>query len=246
MGQIPATWLISGTAFHVAAEAWERSGRELTISEVQQAYRAAFDAEVARAEARGFPISQWLSGGRAGVHADLGKRRADGAEWIADYIGYALASPWKIWELPDGDPAVEVPFTLRVPIGDTITGVVGSTVEVIGFIDQILTLDGIVPLRVRDLKTSTKEPLGNRQLGIYGVAIEETFGYRIAEGDYFMARKGKASMPIPLANYTRQTLDTEFAGLEVAVNAGIFLASPGDNCRPCDVKHACPVFNMKG
>ncbi|EFC86503.1 PD-(D/E)XK nuclease family protein [Parafrankia sp. EUN1f] len=237
--RLPAPWLATGLAFHRTVELYETSGGMPPDAAVD-VFIAEFDRELLAIEQRTtYPRHLWLYGGRGGVEADIERRRAQGPDMIRAYIDATLTSPVEVYELPDGSPAVEVPFVL--PLWETETAVV----RLVGAVDLVyVTRAGSV--RVRDHKTGAKEPVGNRQLGIYGLAVEALFGEVVTEGDYYMAKKGAATPPIPLSGYTPEVMHAEFQALETALAEGVFLANPGEHCRACDVKMHCPIFQMKG
>ncbi len=229
--EAPSTWFFSGLAFHAAIEAWERCGRDMLIAEAQDIYRARFARYVEDADAT-MPRSRWLFGGRWGVDKDLASRLAAGPEWVAAYCAYAIESPYSIWTLPDGEPAVEVPFTWFLDGPD-------GPIKIVGAIDQVLTMDGRTPCLIRDLKTSTKDPAGARQLGLYRHGFAATYGQRVNAGDYYMAKRGRPTAPIDLTSYDIAEATREFVALETGIKNKIFISDPGDHCRPCSVRYAC-------
>jgi len=238
VAEAPATWLISGIAFHRTVEAWERAGRTLTVETWQSIYVSEFAGAFTGSLRREPDLSRWLYGGRGGAQADLDRRAEAGQEWVATYIRHALADDWQIYELPDGTPAVEVAFRLTVPGPD-------GPVDIIGSIDQVLTLDGRTPGRIRDLKSGSKAPVGWQQLALYRLAWIDLFGEDPREGDYYLARKGETTPAVDLSFYTLDDLTRDFRALETAIGQGIYLPNPGDLCRPCGVAHACPIFGKR-
>jgi putative RecB family exonuclease len=245
--EIPALWLFSGSAYHEAIEAWEKSERQMGTDEAQDVYTDSLDAYVADAMTGDFPLSQWLSGGRGGPQHDLNQRYVNGRQWVAGYIERAQANPHEsIWHI-DGAPAIEVPFSITIDVVDALGDPTGEAIRVNGVIDQVLSYDGgITPSRIRDLKTGSKEPAGFRQLAIYRLGLVAETGWLVEHGDYFLARKETHTLPVALSWYDFPALEAEFRALEKALSEQVFIPNPGDHCRVCGVKYACPLMTMKG
>ena len=223
---LPAAWSHHGTAFHAAAEAFERSGRLMGIEEAVQTFSDKYSALTNEALEREPKPDKWLSAGRSGSD-DIVHRYALGQEQTAEYVQWANKNQPAIWTLPsDGAPALELYFL--VTIGD---------VQVRGYIDQLITLpDGSV--RVRDLKTGTTH--SKFQLETYAVAMRQQYGLTVNDGDWYFGKKGRLSRPVALTNTTEREVGERYAAMDAGVKAGRFKPNPGYHCRFCDMKHKCP------
>lgn len=220
---LQAVWFIQGTAAHAACEQWELSDR---TADIEAAYLAAFDSELAALLAKYPDESDWIRGGVKGLDRDIRERRAKGVAQVASYARWAVEQEWRVWTLPDETPALEVPF--EVTLG-------GKPVK--GYIDVIWEWpDGsIEPV---DLKTGTKQPETARQLGLYKVAIEQIFGEPVTQGRYLML-KDLAHKPIDVRRYTYEYLDELYGHVHRGIEAGAFPARPSGGCFTCTVKRAC-------
>jgi putative RecB family exonuclease len=189
----------------------------------------------------GFQRGDWFWSGPRDGQASLEWWQEQGPEYIQNFIDW-----WEhnddvdIWTTPDGLPAIELPF--EVKFGD---------IPVRGFIDLVLQIG--TALVVVDIKSSAKQPVSYRQLGIYASAIELAYGTRPRYGTFFMVRgvgpRGKPPTfflrPVELSapQYSVAYLAQEFAQAEGGIQAGVFPASPGEGCGRCGVAWACTEVN---
>ncbi|MFF4818055.1 RecB family exonuclease [Kitasatospora sp. NPDC001309] len=227
--QTPAGWTLQGLAVHETIEAWERSGREWAAGELTAIYRESWQKHLDRMKAQEPDIDRWLTGTpKLKGSADVERRHDKGLIQVADYIEDALASEWSIWETPDYDLAIELPFRIDL-----------NGVEVVGYIDQVREWpDG--SLEIVDLKTGSKTPEWDVQLGVYRLAVLE--GYAVADpitGSFFMLKNGKYAQAKNLDSYTRPRLEAWFAALSRGIEANAFLPNPGGHCRMCSVWKYC-------
>lgn len=229
----PAAWFHQGTAFHKAVEAYERGFRRESADTIVRLYESEYDALVAADREREPDLSMWMTGGRVRAEDDIARRRERGANQVRGYIEYVRRDPGRPWLLPGGEPAIEVEFSLDL-----------DGIEVVGVIDQIWQWE-TGQVGPRDYKTGRKTPAWPIQLGVYGLAIEEEFGFRPAWGDYYMAKNNAPGNPISLAPFTRDRITRWFHDLDRAVRSGIFLPSPGDGCRTCGVSAHCQAVGHR-
>lgn len=180
-------------------------------------------------------LSRWLKPGNRRVQTDIDMRATEGHAQVVEYCAYALNAPWRVWELPDGSPAIEVHFTLS--LGD---------IEIVGFIDKVHEYPdrSIVPV---DLKTGSSyaPPL---QLGGYKVALEELFGATVSTGLFWKAKGGGREEAHDLSRYTRDYFYGLIRKLDEGIVREIFLPNPGKDCGMCSVQEHCrelgssPIF----
>ncbi|WP_158516402.1 PD-(D/E)XK nuclease family protein [Kitasatospora sp. MBT66] len=227
--QTPAGWTLQGLAVHETVEAWERSGRALDGRALRQIYNDTWQKHYARMLRDEPDVNRWLTGNiRVKGETDVQRRFDRGYDQVDFYISDALSAEWAIWETPDYDPAIELPFAIDL-----------DGVEVIGYIDQIREWpDG--SLEIVDVKTGSKTPDWDLQLGMYRLAIIEA--YELAgpvSGSFFMLKDGKYVPAKNLEAYTRDRLTAWFKSLDRGVESQVYLPNPGSQCRICSVWKYC-------
>lgn len=236
--QRPAAWLPMGTAVHSAAEAWELSGRVMTPEEAQQRFRDAYRASTDLLLEETPNPKYWFRSGPYKGPEDIIRRYEIGQEHVARYIAWYEKHPeQKPIRYVDADGVekigVELPFTLNI-----------GGVPVRGFIDWIGYKDDGATLIVRDNKTG-RLPGGPDQLATYALAVEARWalpdiGVHINEGDFFMTRTGKPTVPYALTRVVKQQLAEDFATMDAGVKAGNFPAKPeASKCMFCSVASSC-------
>ncbi|MFF1450153.1 RecB family exonuclease [Streptomyces sp. NPDC058274] len=220
----PAAWSNHGTAFHSAAEAFERSDRTMSAEEAVQVFSDEYAALTNAALDKESDTDRWLAAGRYTGGEDIERRYILGQEQTAYYVEWAKENGPDIWKTPDGEVALELYFLVEL-----------GGVQVRGYIDQLVTVKGAV--RPRDLKTgSTKSKF---QLQTYGIAVRELYGVEVNDADWYLAKDGRLSRPVKLDQVSADELGERYAAMDAGVKAGDFPASPGYDCNFCDVAHAC-------
>jgi len=230
--QRPAAWLPQGTAVHAAIEAWERSGRKMSLEEAQAVFAEEYRKEVNRYAGVTPNFQWWFASGPYKGMEDLTRRREIGLDQVRKYVEYASrANHEMIWVDADGKPGIELGFDIDL-----------DGVLIRGFIDAVVVSyleDGTRVLVVRDHKTGNN-PGDDFQLGVYSVALAEQFGSMATGGDYWMGRSGKPTYPFDLSDWTRETVSAKFKELEANIRAERFDPDPDpDKCRFCDVAYTC-------
>lgn len=220
----PAAWSIQGTAFHLAAEAFELGGRSLSEEDVADLFSEHYSAAVRRELNREPDLSQWLTAGVDGA-SDIEARYVLGREQTRAYVQWAKAHGPTLWKDSDGRPGIEL--HVKAEIGG---------VQVQGYIDQ-LPLEPDDSVRVRDLKTGSTR--SRFQLETYAVLVRKALGLEVSKGDWYMAKQGGLSRPLDLSKVDEDQIGERFAEMDAGVRAGDFPARPSYSCRFCDVSHAC-------
>lgn len=235
--QRPAAWLSMGTAVHSAVEAWELSGRVMTLEEAQQAFRDAYRASTDLLLATTPNPAYWFRSGPYKGPEDITRRYRLGLEHVERYIAWYTKHPEQVpFTYFDGESdklAVEMPFTIEI-----------GGIQVRGFIDWVgMKANGAFV--VRDNKTGNT-PGGPEQLATYALAVEDRFrlagsdDVRCTEGDFFMTRTGKPTIPYQLTRVVKQQLAEDFRSLDDNVKAGNFPAKPeAKKCMFCSVSASC-------
>ena len=238
--QAPAVWFVAGKAYHSASEDFDlhvyEHGKFAVDDDAQafisQRWRHHFGLLVDEAAAIEPDMTLWRRGGRATKEKpnkeDIIWWEHEGEQMALAYARFMQDSNWSIWTTPQGEPAIELEMVVR--LGD---------VEIKGSIDRVMVTPGGEML-VRDLKTSSKPPEDNTQLGVYAAMMELTFdGLRPTFGDFFMARTGTPTTPVPLGIYTVDLLKSEFNKAFQIRSQGLYLASPSGLCKSCGVSRGC-------
>lgn len=236
-----AVWFAGGRAFHTTAE-WldrelfrnqpvlEEAGRR----KLAKVWAEKFGQEVEETRQKEPDLSKWRTAGRPSKEKPHGEDvdwwRVTGLHMVNAYHDWWVAGPpWRIWALPDGEPAVEVP--LRVSLGG---------VPVVGYVDQVLEsiVDG--GLLVVDRKTGTRKPFVPTQLAGYAVELGAVFARPFNWGSYFMAREGQLTDPEPLSHWTAELLGETYKRMDQAERLGLYLPNIGSHCSSCLVRKWCP------
>ncbi|AOQ27994.1 exonuclease [Mycobacterium phage Mundrea] len=226
--QRPAAWTAQGSAVHEAIEAWERSGRTMSLEAAQAVFRESYQKYINASCSITPNFDYWFASGRYGGRLDIARRFEIGLEQVGKYIDWATSHTEEvIWIAPDGTPGIELGFDIDLD-GVLVRGYIDAVVE---------TDDGLL---VRDHKTG-KQPGDDFQLAVYAVALAEQFGIEPPRlGDYWMGQSGKATYPYVLTDWTKEAITEKFKELDENVKAGKFDPNPSeDNCRFCDVSFAC-------
>ncbi|MGW1231444.1 RecB family exonuclease [Streptomyces californicus] len=227
----PAAWSCHGSAFHSAAEAWEKSSRTMAASDVMELFHDEYTALVNEGLDQEPDTDVWLSAGRYSGGEDIERRYHLGMEQTAAYVEWSAATRPVFWSEPGGKPALELSFVTEL-----------GGVQVRGFIDQALD-EGDGSVRVRDLKTGSMK--SKFQLQTYAVAMRKVWGVAVAKADWYLARTGRLSRPLTVGEVSEDEIGQRFADMDAAVKRGDFPANPGFDCRFCDVSHACVFFSTK-
>lgn len=230
----PAAWLPQGSAVHEAAEAWERSGRTMTLDEAQDAFRDSYVKNVDEYCEITPNFEWWFASGRYRGAEDLVRRYKIGLEQVEKYLAWYAGHPHEvIWIAPDGTPGIEIGFDIEL-----------DGIPIRGFIDAVI-VHQVEPMMcgeivVRDNKTGNN-PGDDFQLGVYGVALAEQFGIEPPEfGDYWMGRTGKPTYPYPISQWTRERVADKFWELEENIQAERFEPLPEPSkCNFCEVSYSC-------
>ncbi|MBD0739851.1 RecB family exonuclease [Streptomyces sp. CBMA29] len=221
---LPAAWSHHGTAFHHAAEQWERSQRTMTPEETVEVFNERYGLLVNEALDEEPNTNRWLSASGSGGD-DIERRYVLGQEQTRQYVEWANRTQPEVWATPAGEPALELYFMVEL-----------GGVKVRGYIDQLIA-DDEAAVRVRDLKTGTMR--SRFQLETYAVAVRAGYGATVTKGDWYLAKNGGLSRAVELRQVTAEQVGERYAVMDAGVKAGDFQPKPGFSCRFCDMKHKC-------
>jgi len=155
-----------------------------------------------------------------------------GSLWVSNYILWRKNNPdWKIWKTPQGAKAIEL------ELNPVIAGVLVKMV-----IDRVFEVNG--ELIIVDLKTSSRRPTSDLQLGFYKVGLESILGVKVNLGNYWMSRESGTGEMIDLSRYTKDMLEYFVDGFDRARKAGIFLPNL-QSCSYCGLTEHCQFTKGK-
>lgn len=155
-----------------------------------------------------------------------------GPIWVEHYILWRKNNPdWKIWRTPQGAKAIEL--ELNPTIADVPVKMV---------IDRVFEVNQ--QLVIVDLKTSTRRPTSDLQLGFYKIGLEQTFGIEVNLGNYWMSREAGTGEMIDLSRYTLPMLEFMVSGFDKARQAGVFLPNLS-SCSFCGLTEHCQFTKEK-
>ncbi|MFE2997982.1 RecB family exonuclease [Nocardia sp. NPDC059246] len=226
----PAAWLPQGTAVHAAGEAYERSGRTLSLEQVKDVFRASYSEEVSKYTKETPNLSYWFRSGPYRGAQDIERRFGIGLEQCEKYVTWYDKHPEQVaWTAPDGTLGVELEFDLDL-----------DGVLVKGFIDKVGHDTKRDVMYVRDNKTGKKPPEDDMQLGTYKVAVETTYGVEVPEGDFWMGSTGKPTIARDLKEWTRERVTEKFHELADNIKQERFDPDPETSkCMFCSVSASC-------
>ncbi len=218
----PAAWLAHGVAVHGAIEAWEKSGRTMTLEQVQEVFRRLYSDQI-NEELKSSPNPRaWFSSGPYNGAKDIPRRMLVGQEHVENLLSYYMVHPEKVPDVLNGVPAVE--FEFDIYFGQT---------RVVGFIDLVM---GGEPY---DYKTGTT-PGGDEQLATYAGVLKKNHDIPFSNGFYFMARAGKPTRPYDLTGWSLERLEEVYGELDENIKAERFDPTPStDVCGRCPVASSC-------
>jgi hypothetical protein len=218
--QTPAWWFLGGSAVHRATELWDL-GEFHSFAEL-------LEEERAKALAVEPDESKWMSG------RDRGEFWATtGPEMVVSYISWRERSPWFIWETPDGERAIELDVSGRLP---------GCDLEIKAYIDRIFRDPMTNSLWIVDLKTGKRAIKNPLQFGTYAALIKVKYGIEVNNGAAFMCREGTIGTTFTnLAKYSPEYTGRQYAHLESVIKGGRYAAQL-DSCFLCGVKDSCYAY----
>ncbi|MGY0232791.1 PD-(D/E)XK nuclease family protein [Longispora urticae] len=186
-------------------------------------------------EGSDIPPEKWSAAGKS--KKALGGK-GEGAEWwahegphmVQSWMEWRKSVPWAIWTTPDKEPAIEI--GLLIQIGET---------QFKGFIDRIFMLPN-GDLCIVDLKSGSRTPDSDLQLGMYAIGIEKAFGVRPKWGAYWMARTGQLSDRVDLGKYSEGMVSKWLERYWAIVDQGLYLPHVTNMCRACDMNRFCAAY----
>jgi len=237
----PAAWSFQGTAFHSAAEKFEKELREPSEEEMVQLFSDQYSALVNKAMNQEPDLSRWLTAGGKDAGTDIEDRYALGQQQVREYVRWSTENQPEIWidgEGWNGADIEDAPLNPTMGLELYFKAELGGVV-VRGYIDQLIQEDD-GSVRVRDLKTGSSK--SHFQLETYAVAVRKQFDVTVNRGDWYFGKEGRLSKVVDLSEVTEEQVAERYVTMDQGVKAGNFPAKPGFHCRFCDVNFACSAF----
>jgi hypothetical protein len=152
-----------------------------------------------------------------------------GPRMVRNWRRFITGAAWQVALTPDGSPAVEIDL-------DTEMGGVPFK----GYIDRVIE-DAFGNLYIVDLKTGSRDPMNDEQLGEYHVALDKKYNgnWTPQFGAYFMNRKGTTTQIVDLTKFADGRLEHDFSKVWTAIQADVFVPKVGPLCGSCGVRRYC-------
>jgi putative RecB family exonuclease len=229
----PALWSAGGSAVHEATEKYDTMalvGQERAFH-VGSVWERLFALQLDKAYAA--EPNEW-NWGRA-PSEPIEVWNMNGPAFVQAWIDWRERSPYELWTTPDGQPAIELDVSGRLP---------GCPVEIKGYVDRIFRDPVFDKLIIVDLKTGKRPPKGPEQFAVYGALVKAKYGVQADLGVPFMNRKATLGKPYELAEFTPEAVGKVFGETWDKIQAGEFPANgfPGA-CFVCDLGASCFVNN---
>lgn len=201
------------------------------------AFTHSFAEELAGdAERSGVPVAEFRAGGRASKawpnKEDDTWWAAHGPEMVDNWVAFRQALPnWVVWVTPAGLPAIELELNASL-----------NGVPVKAYLDRVFVDTSTGELCIVDVKSGSRTPDSDLQLGFYRVLLYKLFGVEANQGYYWMARKGELTPAVDLSRFDEHLLGSMLATFERAIENDIFIPKLSGLCNSCGVNRACAAF----
>jgi len=146
----------------------------------------------------------------------------NGQDMVQRWVEWRDGSGWDFFEPTPGVPAIELGMNVNL-----------EGVNVKMFLDRVM-INGDGELVILDLKTGSRTPSSDLQLGFYAMGMEKTFGIRPKWGTYWMARTGTTTELVDLDHYSTEMITEIVTKFKIAQTNGVFLPNYS-HCQMCNV-----------
>lgn len=245
--EVPSWWFVGGRAVHEVTEVYDVDRKNFEKSGLVQLWTEVFTREVEAQSARFPDLTVWRTAGKK-------KTRPDGEDYLAwmdigpqfvqNYIDWQAGTDWKLWDgaVVDFDPETgecETALAVELPLEIEVGGWMMR-----GSVDRVYEVPN-GELVVVDLKTGSRMPDNDLQLGTYRVGMEVQYGQRPKYGMYFMNRLNKSSQLYDLSNYTVDSIGQMGVQFKRGIKNKVFLPHKTALCPYCPVNNGCAAFGGK-
>lgn len=161
--------------------------------------------------------------------------RENGPKWVRDYYKWRMANPFYILAtLPDGSPAIEVAFNVKVP---------GSDIVVKGYADRVFIDTRDDSKLIVDLKSGKTAQASPMQLGFYRMGWSLLFGEDIRWGAYYDARKASLDAIYDLDQFPVDMIARWLRNADKVIKQNLLIPNVSRDCGWCSVRDHCYVWN---
>lgn len=158
---------------------------------------------------------------------------AEGPNMVHAYYNWRLSNPnLQVWTAPNGQPAIELEVNVKLPDGTMLKSFIDRVFQDVNTGDQIIV----------DLKTG-KPPATALQLGVYRLALQQTFDLAPRYGAYWMGRQGGLDQVHDLSQFPPTTVASWMQQVADMIRAGYFVPHVSQRCGFCSVKSHCYAWN---
>lgn len=235
--EVPSWWFLGGGTVHELTEMYDLEPEKFQERGLDQLWQDVFNAKV-EAQKEKFPdVSTWRAAGKKKANPDGEDYLAWmdlGPKFLRNYIEWRAEYPWDIWTSWTGETSVELP--LEFEIGGWKSK---------GSIDRVFWAANGEDLIVTDLKTGSRMPDTDLQLGIYAVGMEVQYGERPKWGVFYNPRQNKMSQLYDLSGYTVDSVADLGVQFKRAIQNKIFLPHKSVLCNYCPVNNGCAAYGGK-
>jgi hypothetical protein len=217
----PGWATVAGSAFHAATEQMDREGIPPSGALFDQHMnKIIVETKEALPE---WPVEKWMTAGGRRGYGELHYRQL-GPGWLERWKDFTRTTGWTI--------ATEIGGGIEVELKPIINGK-----EVKMFVDRVMHHEewGYAPL---DLKSGQREK-SPRQLWFYSRGLDIEYGLDVKWGSFWYAKDG---MQFPYKMRGKRSVDKLVDDYLAATNANVYVPTPSDWCRVCDVNAYCAFY----
>lgn len=237
----PALWSVGGSAVHETTEIYDlqqfamgrQSGEPWTAETVRTIWDNCFSAQLNKAFEAEPNENKW---GRS-QSEPIEVWRRQGLHFVQAYIDWRERSPWTIWTTPDGEPAIELDVSGKLP---------NCPVEIKGYVDRVFWDPVFKKLVVLDLKSGKRPPKNSAQFETYAALIDQKYGTPVQLGVPFLNRRGTVGKVYDLSEVEPEPIGAIYGRawdwVQEYAQKGDWPANTND-CFICDVQASCAAVN---
>lgn len=233
----PALWSVGGSAVHETTEHYDLmsvvGNEDVSKENIGRIWETYFNTQLEQAFEREPNENLW---GRSQAEP-IEVWRRQGLQFVQSYIDWRERSPWTIWTTPDGQPAIELDISGKLP---------GCPVEIKAYLDRIFHDPVFDQLWILDLKSGKRPPKSPDQFETYAALVRQKYGVAVGMGVPFMNRKGGPGKPYDLSEVSVEGIGEAYgkawAEVEGYAASGNWPANTNE-CFICDVQASCAAVN---
>lgn len=182
------------------------------------------------------PQAEWrMSGAKTKSPENENFWRTNGPKWVEGYYKWRMANPYyRVATLPNGSPAIEVAFNVKVPNSDVV---------VKGYADRVFIDTRDDSKLIVDLKSGKTGQASPMQLGFYRLGWSLLFGEDIRWGAYYDARKASLDAIYDLDQFPVDMIARWLRNADKQIRQNIFLPDVSRDCGWCSVREHCYIWN---